>query len=174
MIECGVKFISRGPLMEKPSARFRDHMRHGWSGLVIAPVGTGVAGLLFFVVSFAFDPNSTVTVHNIETALGIVFAMILTSYLVGLLLLPVFLLFERLHWRGWRVYVPTASLAGVVTASLTEEGARWDAHLAAVSAIGAVCGALCGAVFAKRLDAADWGSSAPLSLVPTGDDTDPT
>ena len=160
--------------MARPSARFLDQLRRWWSGLVVGPLGTSVAGVLFSIASFAFDPNSKVTVENTETTLRFVFLIVLMSYLVGFLLLPVFLLFERFHWRGWRVYVPTASLAGVVTASLTEEAARWDAHAAAVTAFCAVCGALCGAVFAKRLDAPDSGYSLPVSAVPTGDDRDPS
>ena len=53
------------------------------------------------------------------------------AYFIGLLLLPVALVFEMAGWRDWRYYVPTGTGAGLVTAFAFTGGseATWDGYL---------------------------------------------
>lgn len=53
------------------------------------------------------------------------------AYFIGLLLLPVCLVFEKAGWRDWRYYVPTGTGAGLVTAFAFTGGSKatWDAYL---------------------------------------------
>jgi hypothetical protein len=66
------------------------------------------------------------------------------AYVIGLILLPVWWLFERQGWRGWRCYVPTAAGAGFLTSYLGMGGpdASWQTHLACL-----LSGAACAVIF---------------------------
>jgi hypothetical protein len=75
---------------------------------LISPWGAALPLLGFYLVAFAVDP------FPIDIITREVTRTVPWAYLAGLVLLPVYFLFERLGWRGWRVYVPTAVAAGIV------------------------------------------------------------
>ena len=73
------------------------------------------------------------------------------SYFVGLLPLPVFFVFEAFGWRGWRVYVPTGFVAGLLV-TVQIGGAGTSSPQAFV--LCATCGALCAGVYSARMSQA--------------------
>ena len=74
------------------------------------------------------------------------------AYFIGLLLLPVCLVFEKAGWRDWRYYVPTGTGAGLVTAFAFTGGseATSDAYL-----VCALSGMACAIVFSLVLRSRD-------------------
>ena len=75
------------------------------------------------------------------------------SYVAGLFLLPVYWVFEGFGWRGWRSYVPTAAVAGLVTGLVMVYGdpssPPWT-YYAMFSASGASCAAIFSMILAAR------------------------
>ena len=95
----------------------------------------------------AIDPAQPSAMSFLLVILAIA---VLYAYVVGVLLLPVFLVYERLRWRGARFYVPTAVLAGVLSMGVVtppESGMAGPRGLA----LGALCGLGSGIVFSVRL-----------------------
>ena len=82
--------------------------------------------------------------------LAILAIAVLYAYVVGVLLLPVFLVYERLRWRGAHFYVPTAVLAGLLTIGVVQPPESRAAG-PAVLVLGALCGLGSGIVFSVRL-----------------------
>jgi hypothetical protein len=89
-------------------------------------------------------------------------AVVVIAYVVGAALRPVYFVFERRGWRGWRFYIPTAILAAIVvefaldamTTSWVVTVQRLSSALTASSAevlpvilFGVASGAACGGVF---------------------------
>jgi hypothetical protein len=70
------------------------------------------------------------------------------AYFIGLLLLPVYRVFEKAGWRDWRYYVPTGTGAGLVTMSAFSRGTEtaWDAYL-----VCGLSGMSCATVFSIAL-----------------------
>lgn len=79
--------------------------------------------------------------------IGILAIAVLCAYVVGVLLLPVFLVYERLGWRDARFYVPTAVFAGLVIMGLWPP----ESPRAGMMGLGALCGLGSGIVFTVRL-----------------------
>jgi hypothetical protein len=109
-----------------------------------APLGAALGTLLWVAVLTPFSPRGSWSwVVPIEfLAITVPFA-----YIVGVCLLPVFLVYEQLHWRGARFYVPTAVLAGLVIMGAWQPMASRAGELA----LGALCGLGSGIVFSVRL-----------------------
>ena len=110
-----------------------------WS---VAPPGAVVVmGLLLFIAVVAGE--------RVRPLLMIASAVTI-AYVTGLLLLPVWWLFERAGWRGWRYYVPAAAIAGFWSSYLGfGPDASWQTHAAFV-----LCGAACAVVFSIVLSTA--------------------
>jgi len=109
-----------------------------------APFGAVLGTLLWGAALGAIDPAQP----SLMGVLVAILAMtVLCAYVVGVLLLPVFLVYERLRWRGARFYVPTAVLAGLVIMGAWQPMASRAGELA----LGALCGLGSGIVFSVRL-----------------------
>src|SRR5262245_25817975 len=126
-------------MVRQESMRFR----HWWNAFLWAPLGAMVAGIVFVSFAFADAPTSSLTVANLQDGFGVVIVGVVYSYLVGLILLPAFWVFERLRWQGWRAYLPTGLAAGALT-GLTDGPP-------AFLIFSMVSGTLCAAVFTLRL-----------------------
>jgi len=118
---------------------------------LISPWGAALAILRFYAVDLAAGLPFDIAARGFMLTL-------LWAYLAGLVLLPVYFLFERLGWRGWRVYVPTAVAAGIVLPLCVEAAGRYVATTGSggigaessgppFSLLGATCGGLGGVVF---------------------------
>jgi hypothetical protein len=108
----------------------------------IAPAGALVVAAIFRVV----DP--IVTGEPIRGTSIMTVAMVV-AYVIGLLMLPLWWLFTKLGWRGWRFYVPTGALAGLVIASVPMEiESAWYVLCSAA-------GLLCATVFSLVLTYVD-------------------
>lgn len=106
---------------------------------LIAPLGAAIPFLIADVVS-----SSSGGMLGGLTAAAV-------AYLVGALLLPLFWVFEEIGWQGWQFYVPTAAVAGVLTALVMNRprltsGATWTYY-----AISAGLGISCAVVFSIML-----------------------
>ena len=125
---------------------------------LVAPVGT-IAWLLFWgtyaTKSGLLIDSSAAT----NIAIAVVVSGVLISYVCGLLLLPVYVLFEAYAWRGWKIYVPTGAAAGLLALALagrflpgllTGWGGAEPVHLSHVVLWGG-CGALSAAVFSLQV-----------------------
>jgi hypothetical protein len=86
-----------------------------WAYLT-APLGAVVLLAILAFMGFVINPGP----NPLETALGVtsgfIVMAVIISYVSGLFLLPVLLLFEIVGWCGWRYYVPTAAVGGLVAA----------------------------------------------------------
>ena len=113
---------------------------------VQAPFGAAGAVLLSWAVIGGIDPYS----RSIWLPIGYIAVVLPFAYAAGLFLLPVFLIYERLRWRGARFYVPTAVVAGLLTM-----GVMQPPESRAAGPGGLILGALCalgsGIVFSVRL-----------------------
>ena len=72
--------------------------------------------------------------------------------MLGLFLIPIYMLYEVLGWRGRKVYVPTAAMSGMAFgAILAEPLSVTDPALWQELVICGSGGAMCGAVFSWML-----------------------
>jgi len=78
------------------------------------------------------------------------------AYVVGLVLFPMWWLFERAGWRGWRCYAPTAAVAGFWVSYLGLGGpdAAWQTHAVCI-----ISGTACAMIFSLVLSAAPRSAS---------------
>ena len=76
---------------------------------LLAPFGAALGTLLWGAAIGGIDPAEPSVMRFL---IGILAIAVLCAYVVGVLLLPVFLLYEWLRWRGARFDAPTAVLAG--------------------------------------------------------------
>ncbi len=118
------------------------HLRRWWFAYAISPLGTVAAIALIggHALAFGASPATVLTLSTLEvTTLGL-----LISYVIGLCLLPFFLMFEERQLRGWLVYIATAAAAGVFTAACLTfpDIPGWRPGF-----LCAFCGTLCGVVF---------------------------
>jgi hypothetical protein len=114
---------------------------------VRAPFGAVLGTLLWGAALGAIDPAQPSVMWLLLAILAIA---VLCAYVVGVLLLPVFLVYERLRWRGAHFYVPTAVLAGLLTIGVIQPPESRAAGPAAL-VLGALCGLGSGIVFSVRL-----------------------
>ena len=113
-----------------------------------APIGAVVAMLSFSLVNGGIDFSPSV--NKLRGIGGMLAVALIVAYTVGLLLLPMYLLFERWGWRGWSTYVPTAVVAGALTAIAME----WPEVGHGTAAYYYMCclnGLFCGVVFSATL-----------------------
>ena len=70
------------------------------------------------------------------------------AYVAGALMLPLWLIFERLDWRGWRYYVPTGAIAGPLANFFLFDAERrpWQFYI-----VCSVAGIACAIVFSLVL-----------------------
>ena len=125
---------------------------------LMAPVGTIAWLLLWGTYAFRTGPPVDRSAAT-NLAIATVAFGILVSYVCGVLLLPIFVLFEAYAWRGWKIYVPTGAAAGVLGLALagrllpgllTGWGGAEPLHLSQI-VLWAGCGALSAAVFSVRI-----------------------
>ena len=107
-----------------------------------APAGALVVAAVFRVV----DP--IVSGEPIRGTSILTVAMV-AAYFIGLLLLPLWWLFTKVGWRGWRYYVPTGACAGLLMAFLSMDAA-WEWY-----ALCAAAGLSCAIVFSLVLTHVD-------------------
>lgn len=81
------------------------------------------------------------------------------SYIGGAFLLPLYWLYERLGWRGWRFYVPTAAVGGIVMAVWMANPRQAAPRALYLLCVG--CAAACGGLFSFLV--------GPLSPLHQGD-----
>lgn len=125
-------------------------LREWWGAYLLSPLATIAGVALYVAVSvLSVPPFALSTLGATFGYMAVVGVGI--SYLVGLLLLPLFLVFEAFGWRGWRVYVPTGLVAGLLV-TIQIGGADTRAPHAFV--LCATCGALCAWVFSVRMSRA--------------------
>ena len=124
-------------------------LREWWRAYLVSPLGTVGGVAVYTIVSVVGDRQ--LALSEIGAAFGYMAVIgVAISYFVGVLLLPVFLMFEAFGWRGWKVYVPTGLVAGLlVTVQILIAGAGTSSPQAFV--LCATCGALCAWVFSVRM-----------------------
>jgi hypothetical protein len=140
------------------SAMKASRLRVWRQAYLVAPIGT-IAWLFLWgtytASSGPFVDRSAATNIAIATAV----CGVLISYVCGVLLLPVYVLFEACSWRGWKIYVPTGAAAGLLALALagrflpgllTGWGGTEPVHPSQVVLWGG-CGALSAAVFSIRI-----------------------
>lgn len=76
---------------------------------LISPWGAALVPLLWFGLFLVADGSVPMELVTREVTRTVEWA-----YVAGLVLVPVYFLFEYFGWHGWRVYVPTAIAAGIV------------------------------------------------------------
>ena len=81
-----------------------------------APLGAVALIAILAFTRFVIDPGPDPLDTALGPASGFIAMAVIIAYVSGLFLLPVLLLFEIISWRGWRYYVPTAAVAGLVAA----------------------------------------------------------
>ena len=89
----------------------------------------------FTVLSFTFHGLSRT---GLQEAIVYTFIGLISSYLLGSVMLPAFFVFERIGWRGWQFYVPTGTIAGVLTAFIFKTPAAGYFLIATASTCNAV------------------------------------
>jgi hypothetical protein len=131
----------------------------GWrQAYLAAPLGT--VGWLLLWGTYAFG-NAPLVDRSAATniAIAAVAGGVLVSYVCGVVLLPVYILFEAQAWRGWKIYVPTGAAAGLLALAvagrflpglLTGWGGAEPLHPSLI-VLWAGCGALSAAVFSIRI-----------------------
>lgn len=124
-------------------------LREWWGAYLVSPLGTVAGVAVYTIVSVVGDPH--LALGEIGAAFGyMALIAVAISYFVGVLLLPVYLMFEAFGWRGWKIYVPTGLVAGLlVTVQILIAGAGTSSPQAFV--LCATCGALCAWVFSVRV-----------------------
>ena len=106
---------------------------------LVAPIGALSVLTAVAVIAIIVDESSR--------SWFIVLTGVLIAYVVGLLLLPLWWVFDKQGWRGWRYYVPTAAIAGFIISFIGMGGPdAWENH-----AIAAISGAACAVVFSWTL-----------------------
>ena len=88
-----------------------------------------------------------------EHTFGVALMALIFSYIGGAFLLPLHWVYERLGWRGWRFYVPTAAGAGIVMAVWIVNSSQAPPYLLSVG-----CAVVCGALFSFLI-----GPRSPLN-----------
>jgi len=104
----------------------------------IAPAGALVVAAMFRVV----DPIVT---REPMRGTSILTVAMPVAYVVGLFMLPLWWLFTKFGWRGWRFYVPTGACAGLVIASFPIDR-EWEWYV-----LFSAAGLLCATVFSLVL-----------------------
>lgn len=101
---------------------------------LVAPWGAALSVLGFYLVVAVAEGPFPISIVSREVVRTVGWA-----YLGGLVLLPLYFLFDHRGWHGWRVYVPTAVAAGVVL-PLCVEAAQffWEARSSAASGSGGI------------------------------------
>jgi hypothetical protein len=128
--------------------------RRVWLAYLCGPVGAALFVLICDGVVFLLNASgATVSVTASRAGdLGRIIAVaVAISYIAGAFLLPFYWIFDERGWRGWRYYVPTSTVWGVVVAWVMSVGrptAPWSWY-----AMCAGSGAACGAVFSMCLAA---------------------
>ena len=136
--------------------------RRLWLAYLIAPWGA-VTPLLLFWLGVALWARIEHGHYELFITTPWHFAaLVVIAYVVGAALLPIYFVFERLGWRGWTYYVPTAILAAflaelVIDAASTSwavTAQRGSGGIGAVSAefaplvlVAVVSGIACGGIF---------------------------
>jgi hypothetical protein len=127
-----------------------------WTRFAVAFAAAPSGGLLLLAAISVFDLWSKLRIYwfggtnQVLAVIRLLLFAALLSYGVELLLLPLFVVYERIGWRRWVAYVPTAALAGVFLA-IGLELPRVGTHYWAYYALFSVAGAACAAVFSMAL-----------------------
>jgi hypothetical protein len=90
--------------------------RSVWRAYVAAPLGAVAFAVFLSVLNTAQSGPLSVPERLVDSLKLYVSFALIVSYPCGLLLLPIYFVFERLGWRGPKYYVPTAAFAGLVAA----------------------------------------------------------
>ena len=99
--------------------RGRINVKPIWLAYAVAPFGAVpvAAGLQVWYALVEREPLGGTSLWT---------AAVVGAYFFGLLLLPVWWIFKRIGWLGWRYYVPTGTCAGVLIAYVWAYGPAED------------------------------------------------
>jgi hypothetical protein len=114
-----------------------------WVAYVVAPFGVlpVAAG---FQMSYAIAEGVTIR------STGFLTATLVVTYFFGLFMLPVWWIFEKLGWAGWRYYVPTGACVGLLLAFVLPGGGNWEGYV-----LFGLSGTFCAIVFSAALAKAE-------------------
>ena len=126
-------------------------LRGWWYAYLVSPLGTVVGVVAVILFLFSTNLRASLTMASLEAASFAVVMGVIISYFVGLLLLPVYLIFEKFHWRGWQAYLPSGLAAGVLFS--VGDGPPYFSRPLTYYVLCGLCGTLCAGVFSMRLRA---------------------
>jgi hypothetical protein len=101
---------------------------------------------------------------DLDNTFAFALMALIFSYIGGAFSLPLYWLYEWLGWRGWRFYLPTAAVGGIVMAVWIVNPQQAPPYLLCVG-----CAVACGALFSfligprSPLNQGDAGTALNLS-----------